>query len=104
FTTSRLTRYHVFIGQEARFGVYRTVVIISIKSVCIAGSRVTTPYQNTSLIIGIYNKIISTTGKITIILILNKNELKTDFHVINKEFPIPRDGILGHHFLLKITQ
>ncbi|KAE9524461.1 hypothetical protein AGLY_015182 [Aphis glycines] len=50
---------------------------------------------------GINDKIVTTIGKITIILLLNNNKIKTEFHVVDKEFPIPRDGILGHHFLLQ---
>ncbi|KAF0693423.1 Peptidase A2 domain-containing protein, partial [Aphis craccivora] len=45
---------------------------------------------------GINDKIVTTIGKITIILILNNNKIKTEFHVVDKECPIPRDGILGH--------
>ncbi|KAE9522065.1 hypothetical protein AGLY_017538 [Aphis glycines] len=49
----------------------------------------------------INDKIVTTIGKIIIILLLNNNKIKTEFHVVDKEFPIPRDGILGHHFLLQ---
>ncbi|KAE9537339.1 hypothetical protein AGLY_006362 [Aphis glycines] len=49
--------------------------------------------------ITINDKIVTTTGIIIIILLLNNNKIKTEFHVVDKEFPIPRDGILGHHFL-----
>ncbi|KAE9523764.1 hypothetical protein AGLY_015824 [Aphis glycines] len=38
---------------------------------------------------GINDKIVTTIGKITILLILNNNEIKTEFHVVDKEFPIP---------------
>ncbi|KAE9522239.1 hypothetical protein AGLY_017365, partial [Aphis glycines] len=49
----------------------------------------------------INDKIVTTIGKIIIILLLNNNKIKTEFHVVDKEFPIPRDGILGHHFLIQ---
>lgn len=32
---------------------------------------------------------------------INDNKIDTDFHVVDKQFPVPQDGILGQSFLLK---
>ena len=50
---------------------------------------------------GINDKIVPTIGRTTINLIIDKKEFKTDFYVVNKQFPVTGDGILGHTFLVK---
>jgi len=57
--------------------------------------------QNKIYLKGINEKIVLTLGHVKIKLIINKKELETEFTVVNAQFPVPRDGILGHTFLIK---
>lgn len=49
---------------------------------------------------GINEKIVPTIGRTTIKLIINNNEFKTDFYVVDRQFPVSGDGILGNAFLV----
>jgi hypothetical protein len=50
---------------------------------------------------GINKDLIQTLGKLTISIKLNEVDIKTEFHIVGTQFPIPKDGILGHDFLSK---
>ncbi|KAE9536131.1 hypothetical protein AGLY_007354, partial [Aphis glycines] len=50
---------------------------------------------------GIHKELIQTIGKIKIPVIINNKNIDTEFYVVGMQFPIPKDGILGHEFLLK---
>jgi len=50
---------------------------------------------------GINEKIIQTIGKLTIPLIIQGQEINSDFNVVDENFPIMKNGILGNNFLLK---
>ena len=50
---------------------------------------------------GINEKIVPTIGRVYITLIIDKKEFKTDFFVVDKQFPVEKDGILGHTFLIE---
>lgn len=50
---------------------------------------------------GIHKEPIQTIGKIKIPIELNNNIIDTEFNIVGTQFPIPRDGILGHESLLK---
>ena len=40
-----------------------------------------------------------TIQKISILIKLNDENMKTELHIVSPRFPIPKDGILGNEFL-----
>jgi hypothetical protein len=50
---------------------------------------------------GINDKIVSTVGQINIVLRINDVDIEMEFQVVRNSFPMPKDGILGHAFLMK---
>ena len=50
---------------------------------------------------GITECLTKTIGKISIVIKLNDENIRTEFHIVNARFPIPKDGILGNEFLSK---
>jgi len=48
---------------------------------------------------GINETIIQTLGKLTIVLVIEGKEIKTEFHLVPRDFPILKNGILGDNFL-----
>ncbi|CAI6355228.1 unnamed protein product [Macrosiphum euphorbiae] len=50
---------------------------------------------------GINECLTETIGKISILIELNGENIKTEFHIVSARFPIPKDGILGNEFLSK---
>jgi hypothetical protein len=48
---------------------------------------------------GINETIIQTLGKLTIILVIEGKEINTEFHLVPRDFPILKNGILGDEFL-----
>lgn len=48
---------------------------------------------------GINDKITTTMGKTCITLLMNNKIIKTHFHVVDSDFLIPKDGLLGIKFL-----
>lgn len=50
---------------------------------------------------GVTNGITSSIGLTNTIILVNGHELEHKFHIVNSDFPIPADGILGRDFLTK---
>lgn len=50
---------------------------------------------------GINEKTTETIGTINIPIEISNNEISVKFNLVEKDFPIPKDGILGHTFLSK---
>lgn len=50
---------------------------------------------------GITNGQTSSIGLTNTIILVNGHELEHKFHIVNSDFPIPADGILGRDFLTK---
>ena len=50
---------------------------------------------------GINETIIQTLGKLTIALVIEGKEIKSEFHLVPRDFPILKNGILGDNFLME---
>jgi len=50
---------------------------------------------------GIHEELIQTIGKIIVPIEITNKSIDTEFYIVRTQFPIPKDGILEHEFLLK---
>jgi len=55
----------------------------------------------TSKIKGVTSEIINSLGTTETFIYINNSKIKHEFHIVNEDFPIPGDAILGRDFLTK---
>ncbi|KAF0688758.1 Uncharacterized protein FWK35_00034540, partial [Aphis craccivora] len=67
---------------------------------CLQGQLIIYETQKINLR-GIHEELIQTIGRISIPIIITNKNIDTEFYVVGMQFPILKDGILGHEFLLK---